>query len=191
MAHQFSDEAKAFEGGSGNWFGFGVHEVTIGEVSEGETDSGTDYIEFTLLGDNQEEDTARVWLTEKSEKYSFRTLKDIYVHCAPEAKKEEARKSFDEAADSTAVVELLQNCIGAKIWFTKYPDPKRSYVNQAGETKPSINKNVYGYAPKPRDDLIPPQDKVVDVDTDKPITAKDLGGEDASGDAKANIPSKW
>jgi hypothetical protein len=189
MAHKFSDEAKAFEGSDGNWFGFGVHEVTIGEVTEGQTDSGTDFIEFTLLGDNQEEDTARVWLTEKSEKYSFRTLKDIYVHCAPEAKKDAARKSFDAAEDSTAVVELLQNCLGKKIWFTKYPDPKRTYEASDGTIKKSINKNIYGYAPKLREDLMPQQDKVANVDVDKPITAADLGGEDASDDA--NIPEKW
>jgi hypothetical protein len=190
MAHKFSDEAKTFQGGGdGNWFGFGVHEVTIGEVTEGQTDSGTDFIEFTLLGDNEEEDTARVWLTEKSEKYSFRTLKDIYVHCAPEAKKQAARESFDAAEDSTAVVELLQNCIGKKCWFTKYPDPKRTYEASDGTIKKSINKNIYGYAPKLREDLMPQQDKVVDVDVDKPITAADLGGEDASGDA--GIPEKW
>lgn len=189
MAHKFSDEAKAFEGNGGNWFGFGVHEVKIGTVTEGTTDSGTDYIEFEVFGENDEEDTARVWLTEKSEKYSFRTLKDIYVHCAPEAKKEAARKSFDAAEDSTAVVELLQNCIGKQIWFTKYPDPTRTYLNANGETKQSINKNIYGYQPKLREDLMPKQDKVADVDTDKGITIEDLGGEDVSDDPK--IPSKW
>jgi hypothetical protein len=83
----------------------------------------------------------------------------------------------------------LQNCIGKKCWFTKYPDPKRTYEAADGSIKKSINKNIYGYAPKLREDLMPKQDTVADVDTDKPITAADLGGEDVSGDA--NIPDKW
>lgn len=189
MSHKFSDDAKAFEGNSGNWFGYGVHEVQVVQVEEGTTDSGTDYIEFTLAGPNGEEDTARVWLTEKSEKYSFKTLRDIYVHCAPEKEKQKARDSFDAAEDSTAVVNLLQNCYGKQIWFTKYPDPKRTYEAADGTIKKSINKNIYGWAPKLREDLLPKQDDVAEVDTDKPLTAADLGGEDASDDPK--IPKSW
>jgi hypothetical protein len=180
MAHKFSDEAKEFEGG-GNWFGFGVHEVTIGEITEGQTDGGTDYIEFTVLGDDGEEDTARVWLTEKAEKYSFNTLRSIYVHCAPEEAKDKARDSFDKAPDSTKVVEMMNDkCVGKKCWFTKYPDPTRTYQNSAGETKQSINKNIYGYEPKPRNDLLPKQDTVADVT-----------GDETQDDIAAGIPSQW
>lgn len=182
MAHEFSTEAREFEGnGDSNWFGFGVHEVTIGEITEGTTDSGTDFIEFILLGENGEEDSARVWLTEKSEKYSFATLRSIYVHCAPEEAKDKARVSFDKAADSSAVVDMMNDkCVGKKIWFTKYPDPKRTYQSTSGETKQSINKNIYGYEPKPRNDLIPKQDAVVEVT-----------GDETDEDIAAGIPKSW
>lgn len=191
MSRSISDEAKEFEGNSKSWLDFGVHEVQIMLVESGQTDSGTDFIEFTLVGPNEEEERARVWLTEKSEKYTFATLKSIYTHCAPEDKKEAAREELEKCKDYDEVVELFnKRCIGKQIWFTKYPDPTRTYINSQGETKQSINTNIYGYAPKPRDDLLPQKDTVHDVsDEDLKNVNKAIPG--AKKDASGGIPDDW
>lgn len=191
---KFNDDTKQVnEFSDSNWLGFGVHEVTLGLIEAGKTDNNKEFVEFTVIGPKDEEDTARVWFTsDKSANFSFNIMRQIYVHCAPEGKaKEKARTDFDAVKDSDEAVELMQKCVGKKIWFTKYPDPTRTYQNQAGQTKQSINKNVYGYAPKLREDLMPKQDTVADVDTDKDVTIEDLGGEEAKGDAAANIPDDW
>lgn len=191
MSRSISDEAKEFEGNSKSYLDFGVHEVQIMLVESGQTDSGTDYLEFTVVGKNEEEERARLWLTDKSEKYTFATLKSIYTHCAPEDKKDSARDELDACKDYDEVVELFnKRCIGKQIWFTKYQDPERTYVNQAGETKRSVNTNVYGYEPKLREDLLPKRDTVHEVsDQDIKNVGKTFPG--AKKDVSKGIPDDW
>lgn len=192
MSRSISDEAKEFEGNSKSYLDFGVHEVQIMLVGSGQTDSGTDYVEFTVVGPNEEEERARLWLTDKSEKYTFATLKGIYTHCAPEDKKEAAQAELEACKDYDEVVELFnKRCIGKKIWLTKYPDPNRTYTNQAGEVKQSINTNIYGYEPKPKPELLPRKDQVADVsDEDLKNVNKAIPGA-KKDDASKGIPDDW
>lgn len=199
MSRAISDEAKEFEGNNKSWLDFGVHKVQIMLVGSGQTDSGTDFIEFVVVGPNEEEEKARLWLTDKSEPYTFATLKGIYTHCAPEAKKEDARLELEKCKDYDEVVELFnKRCIGKQIWFTKYLDPKRTYINTAGETKRSVNTNVYGYEPKERPELMPNGMSADDRDEVHEVSDKDLdnvnkavGGGAAKEDASKGIPDDW
>src|SRR5579872_1659397 len=156
---KFSEENKQVSDFSNsNWLPFGVSKVKIGMIDLGGTREGEkEYIEVTLLGENDEEETARVWFTtDNAANYSFNTLRQIYVHNAPEDKKDVARDTFDKVKDTEDVVKLFnEKLIGGECWFSKYYDPTRTYENQAGETKKSVNKNIYGYEPKLKPELMP------------------------------------
>ena len=177
---KFTDEHKTVkEFSDGNWFDYGLHKVQIGQIELGETDNGKEFIEFTLLGENEEEDTARVWFTtDAAINFSINVLRQIFIHNAPEAKKDEARDMFDAVGDTTELVKLLNDkLVGGECWFTKYQDPTRTYVAQDGSTRKSVNKNIYGYEPKLRPELIPKRDDVVDLNDDNSIAN--------------NIPKNW
>lgn len=188
---KLNDETKAVkEFNSGNWFGFGVHKVKIGLIELRETDDGKEFVEFTLLGDNDEEDTARMWLTsDKAVNFSFNVCRQIYVHNAPEAAKDAARDTMDAVKDTKELVEKLnEKLIGGECWFTKYLDPTRTYEAADGTTKQSVNKNVYGYEPKLRADLMP---KDVQASGNTAVDKTFPGAEKASGDAASGIPKNW
>lgn len=193
---KFTDETKEDKFNDGKWFDYGVHKVQLGLFELGGTDEGEkEYIEITVMDpeDGDRTDTARVWFTsEAAANYSFSVLRQIYVHNAPKDKKDAARDTFDAIPDTEKLVELLnEKLIGKEAWFSKYPSPTRTYLAADGTTKKSIDKNVYGYEPKPKPELLPKEDEVAEVDVDKPITAADLGGEEVTGDAAKNIPKDW
>lgn len=158
---KFTDENKAVKDfGDSNYFGFGVHKVQIMQFENGGTEEGEkEYIEVTVCDptDGEKVDTARVWFTtDKAANYSFNTLRQIAVHNALEASKDLARDAVDAVASTDELVALLNDkLIGKECWFTKYYDPSRSYINAQGDTKKSVNKNIYGYEPKLREDLMP------------------------------------
>lgn len=188
---KFNDETKAVkEFSDSNWLGFGVHKVKIGLIELGETDGGKEYVEITVLGDNEEEDTARVWFTtDKAANYSFNVLRQIYVHNAPEAKKDAARDTMDAIGDTEQLVKALsEKLIGGECWFTKYPDPQRTYEAADGSTRQSINKNVYGYEPKLREDLMPGTEANSRSEIDAVINKQFPGAEKG---ATGGIPKTW
>lgn len=182
---KFTDENKHVKDfGEQTWLGFGVHKVKIALIELAETDAKKEYIEVTVLGENEEEDTARVWFTsDKAANYSFNVLRSIYVHNAPEAKKDAARDAMDGVDGTESMVKLLnEKLIGGECWFTKYPDPTRTYTAQDGSIKQSINKNIYGYEPKLREDLLPEnnQHPLNGAQEQKP-----------GSDAAAGVPKDW
>lgn len=185
---KFTDDNKQVkEMGDYNGFSFGVHKVTIGQIELGETDSGKEYVEVTVMGENGEEDTARVWFTtDKAANYSFNILRQIYVHNAPEKDKDAARDTMDAVKDTEELVaKLNEKLVGGECWFTKYYDPQRSYLDASGNTRRSVNKNIYGYEPKPRPELM--------QDSENPhLNTTVLEGEDVTGtDAAKGIPKAW
>lgn len=185
MAYKFDDEVKAVkEFSDSNWLGFGVHKVKIGAIEHGLTENDKEYVEFTVLGENEEEDTARVWFTsQKAANYSFNICRGIYVHNAPKDKKDAARDQFDALEDAEAMVKLMnEKLIGGECWFTKYPSPDRTYQASDGSIRKSIDKNVYGYEPRLREDLLP-------VDEQKDELNKTFPG--STIDGSANIPDDW
>jgi hypothetical protein len=176
---KFTDEHKTVkEFSDANWFDYGVHKVQIAQIDLDKTENDKEFMEFSLIGENEEEDTARVWFTtDKAINYSINVLRQIFVHNAPEAKKDEARDMFDAVGDTSELHKLLnEKLVGGNCWFSKYPSPDRTYTAQDGTVKKSIDKNIYGYEPKSRPELETKRDDVVDLN-------------DTS--ASSGIPSNW
>lgn len=183
----FTDDDKAER--NSNYFGYGVHKVQLMEFTNGGTGDGEkEYIEVSFCDpdDGEKIDNARVWFTtDAAAQYSFSTLRNIYVHNAPDAKKDAARADFDKLANTDEIcTEMNDKLIGKEAWFTKYQDPKRTYTGKDGVVRKSINKNVLGYEPKVNDALMPKE-------TPAGGDANFPGAEEASEDAKANVPSSW
>lgn len=159
---QFTDADKEVKEFNNNRFTFGVHKVQILNFVLDKTDNGKEFIEVFFVDPNNEEceDSARVWFsTDKATNFSFNILRGIYVHNAPEDKKDAARASFDAVKDTTELVELLKSkLLGKEMWYTKFFDPKRTYQGQDGQTYRSINKNIFGYQPKEQPELMPQKD---------------------------------
>lgn len=185
MAHKFNEDEKAVREFSER-IGFGVHKVQFVLAEAGETEAGKEYMEIQIVSAEGIEDAARVWFVGGATNISFNTLRQIAVHNGKdEAAKEKMRLAVENVADSDALASLLnENCIGGEMWLTKYYDPSRTYQNQAGENKRSINTNIYGYEPVLKPELMPQQ-------VAEGGNANFPGGEAATGDAAANVPKDW
>jgi hypothetical protein len=161
---KLNEENKIVKEFSDKYFDYGVHKVLVGDVTLGGTAEGEkEYIEVEVIdpGDLDITDKVRVWFTtDKAINYSFNLLRQIFVHCAPEDKKDDAKIMFDQIGDTDTLKQIMEKCKGRQIWFTKYPDPSRPYTNPAGETKPGISKNIMGYEPKLKPELLPKDGKV-------------------------------
>lgn len=149
---KFSDEHKV-EGGK--YFDIGVHKVKIMlvEFAHTEDKEPREYVEFTVVDENNEdlEAKARLWFTtDKAIKYTFGIIRGIFTHNAPEDKKQAIREKVDAVKDTDELDKLCQLLIGKEAWLEVSEDPTRTYTNEAGETKPSINRNITGYAPTPK-----------------------------------------
>lgn len=151
---KFNDAHKAE---SGQYFEMGVHKVKIATVEFGKTDDKEprEYVEFTVVDDldseNPIEAKARLWFTtDKAIKYTFGIIRGIFTHNAPEDKKQAIREKVDAVKDTDELDKLCQLLIGKEAWLEVSEDDTRTYTNEAGETKPSINRNITGYAPTPK-----------------------------------------
>lgn len=149
---KFSDAHKAE---SGNYFELGVHPVKIMLVEFAKTDEKEprEYVEFTVVHpDNEDlEAKARLWFTtDKAIKYTFGIIRGLFTHNAPEDKKQAIREKVEAVTDTDELDKLCQLLIGKDAWLEVSEDPTRTYTNDAGETKPSINRNITGYKPTPK-----------------------------------------
>lgn len=186
MGYKFNDEDKVESEFNNNYFGYGVHKVQLMLFTADHMEDGREYVDvdFCDPNDGEKVDKVRMWFVGGAAPISFNNLRQIAVHNASEANKEKARMAVEETADSEALVELLNDkLIGKEAWFTKYMDPKRTYIGKDGQTRKSVNKNLYGYEPKLNESLMPaPADE-----QGNPLA----GSTPASDDAKANIPKDW
>ena len=146
-----TDEDLATRGDK-KYFNEGEYEVLIQNVELGTTDSGKAYVELTVLGHDDETDTARLWFTtDKSAKYSLSILAGIAVHNKQtEADKAGVRTAFKKITDTDQVDDkFLAKFKEMDAFFTVYKSD-RTYTNANGEEKHSYDKNIYGYMPKPK-----------------------------------------
>ena len=145
----FSNEHKEEMGGQR--FEQGVHEVVITKVALESTKDGKELIKFSLEGTGGEEGEAVLWFTtDKAIKYTFNTIKSIFVHNVEESKKESTRKKFDTLKNTDELEKAINKVlIGGTAFYTVYENPERTYEKD-GETKNSYDKNIYGYRPKER-----------------------------------------
>lgn len=195
---QFSDEDKVEKEFKNNYFSFGVHMVKTGGFVIDEDDKGREYITIIVmdLADPDISAEVRMWLhTDGARNFTFNTLRQIYVHNAPADQKDAARSTFDKIEDGMALLEVLSKITpDGEAWIDVYPDPERTYTNKNGETKPSINTNVYGYEPKVKLELIPAVQQALKADDyaegDVPFGST---AEEKAKAAKGNstVPSKW
>lgn len=148
---KFSKEHMT-EMSSGKYFSEGIHKVKIAGVTFDKTDGGKEFAEFTVVSDDgQQEDTARVWFTtDKAMQYALTVIRGIFVHNTPEKDKEKTREKFDAIEDTEQLEKACQNLIGKEAWFTTYKDHTRMYTAKDGTQKPSFQRNIYGYEPKPQ-----------------------------------------
>lgn len=194
---KFTDEHKQVtEFADSNKIPFGVSKVQIMLIEEGQTDNSKDYIEFTVIDKDEHEDTARVWFSsDAAANFAFNTCRQIYVHNAPEEHKDAARATMDAVKDTTELVEKLnEKLIGKEAWFTKYYDEKRTYKGQDGKTYRSINKNIMGYEPKLKPELMPQKsdaDKVKDVFPGAQEVPFESKGDAPGSKASDGIPKNW
>jgi hypothetical protein len=145
----FTDEHKAEQG---QFFGEGIHKVSIVDVTGGVNDNEKEFIEFTVEGENGEEGNARMWFTtDKAIKFTFNTIRAIFVHNALEAKKDAAREMINGVKNSEEMVALCKKVLIGKEAFYQVEKSDYVYTNQAGEQKTGYNRNLYGYEPKPKE----------------------------------------
>lgn len=162
---------------------FGISEVTLQKIEDAKTEAGKHYISVTVKaaeGDVEEE--LRLWLTSTvSANITFNTLRDIAVHDAKtESDKEKRRKAIDATTDSGELVALMQKIVGAQAWATKYYDKERTYTDNEGNTRRSVNTNLLGYQPKLKPELMPTQEM--------PSTVRDVMGEEITKENVSDIP---
>lgn len=185
MAHTFNDDEKEVrEFAQSMPFGVNVVQIT-GAISD-QTEKGTEFIEVGVVNEQGVEDSAKLYFTGGASNISFNNLRQLAVHCVGEDEeaKEAARKKVDEAKDTDELATIISElCTGKSAWFTKYYDAKGStFTNEFGTFK-SVQKNVLGYEPKLKPELMP---KPADNQGD-PLA----GAEPATGEAADNIPSNW
>ena len=182
MAKLSAEHKEEFE--QRNYFDEGVHKVKIQSVTLGRTqpktddDEGKEFLAFGIIsGDGEKEDEVRFWFTtDKAIKYSFNTIKGIFVHNAPEDKKQKTRDALDKIADTEELEKACQNLIGKEAWFSIYQDRTRTYPKQDGTVGYSYNRNLTSYEPTPRAIVTDAEAPVEDVPFESPSDAKPAEG---------------
>ena len=132
------------------YFAAGVHEVYIKDFTTGKSpNTGSQFIEFTLLGAEDEEGTARLYLTEKTVDRTRSILATIAVHNKQgEAEKQKVRDAFKVIDDSDQLLDskFLEKFKEMQAWILveedlNAPKPNGGYY---------LRTNLYSYEPKPR-----------------------------------------
>lgn len=145
----FNDSHKEEMGG--NYFEEGIHLVKVMLVEFDETDKGKEYIELTLSDDEGDKEAkVRMWFTtDGAIKYTFNTLRAIFVHNADEGKKDEVRTKFDSLKNTEELDKACQKMlIGKECWLQV--SQKGTYLDGQGNPRPNYDRNIYGYEPSPR-----------------------------------------
>lgn len=157
---KLTDELKK-EGGK--YFQLGIHKVQIATVVQGFTEDKDkrEYFDFTVVDDLNSEDPTeadvRLWFhTDKAIKYSFSIIRGIFTHNAPEGKAEAVKEQLQKVDDTDELIKLCEKLVGKECWLEVSEDANRTYAvkdaegNETGEQKPSINRNITGYEPQPK-----------------------------------------
>ena len=146
-------EDKDFEA-RGKYFDAGVYKVHLSDPKRDVSKSGSEFVQFTVNGENEEQSDVRLYLTEKAAPYSLKTLAGIAVHNkGSEAEKQKVRDAFKNITDTdTLDAKFLEKFENMEAWVlveedTNSPKPNGGYY---------LRYNLYSYEPKPR--KITPED---------------------------------
>ncbi len=132
------------------YFGIGVHEIYINGATTGKAkNTGSDYIEFSIIGQNDEEGKVTLWLTEKTVDRTRSILATIAVHNKEgEVEKQKVRDAFKKITDSD---EML-----SEKFLAKFENMQAWILTEEDKSSPKPNggfylrNNLYSYEPKPR-----------------------------------------
>jgi hypothetical protein len=164
----FSDAHKAER--NTNYFEEGIHKVQIASFIFDKTAKGQDFCEIEVIDPQNDERSAktRFWFTtDGAINYAFNILRGIFVHNAPEDKKDAVRDKFNKIANTDELEKQMDMLIGKECWLQVYVDG--TYMSN-GVAKPNFNRDIYGYAPAAKD-------TVADQEAARgPITVKDDDG---------------
>lgn len=171
MSVTFTDENKQEMGA---FFSEGIHKVKISAIVAGETDQGKEYFEFTVAGDNGEEGSARIWwTTDNATKYSFNVIKNIFVHNTVEKNRDQIKAKVDAVKTTDELLDLCQALVGKEAWY-QVTKSDRTYVNNAGETKNSYDRNITGYEPKPAKKTAAQLEDELKAEGGKPVDVNEI-----------------
>lgn len=132
------------------YFGVGVHEVAIQAARRGQLDNAnkTEYIEFDLMGLNDEQGSVRLWISEKAAPYTLANLGRLAVHNKKtEAEKQKIRDAFKKIVDTDQIDQaFLDKFVDMQAWILVEEDVNAPKPNGGFYTR----TNLYSYEPKPK-----------------------------------------
>ena len=149
---KFNDTVK--EEKSFNYFEQGVHKVQISGIEFGFTEDKEEkeFCEVTVVDpeNGEKTDSVRLWFhTEGAQAFSFSTLRAIFVHNAPEDKKDGVRERFNGLNGTEELEAACKKMLpGKECWFSIYESETRTYTDDNGNVRKSFDKNITGYEPK-------------------------------------------
>ena len=132
------------------YFDAGVHEVAIQAVRRGvmDNENKTEYVEFDVVGLQDEEASVRLWLSDKAAPYTLANLARIAVHNKEsEADKQKVREAFKKITDTDQLDEkFLEKFVDMQCWIlteedTNAPKPNGGFY---------LRNNLYSWEPKPK-----------------------------------------
>lgn len=128
----------------GKYFPEGVHKVKISEVEFGETAKGQEYVEFSVIGENGEEGSARLWFTTpKATNFTLNTIRNILVHNTQEKNKEAMKEKFNAVTNTKELDDFCQALRGKDAWYSVVRSGE--YTDNFGNLKPNFNRNIWGH----------------------------------------------
>lgn len=166
---KFSEDHK--KDSRGDFIPEGIHKVKIAAIVFDSMPDGREYVEFTVEDEEGRAGTARMWFTtDAAINYTFNIIRGIFVHNAPEGKKDAIREQIDKLEDDAALEKACKVLIGKEAWYL-VEKSDRTYTADDGTTKHSYNRNIYGYEPSPRKQ--PAEVENVKIDDDAPSDEED------------------
>lgn len=197
MSHQFSQEEKEVREFNNNYFPYGTTRVQVISAKALTTEKNQEVVDVYVVDPENAEitDTVRFFFVGGAPNISFNALREIFIHNIPENDKVAKGELFDTVKDTEALADLMDVEIsGGEAWFTKTVDPARTYVGKDGETRQSVNRNLYAYPRK-----VKPEEMPKPKADQQPLRAEDYKGDDVPfGDTKPKtdagapkVPDNW
>jgi hypothetical protein len=150
------------------YFDVGVHEVFITEATKVAPETGAPYIEVTVIGQNDETDNLRLYISEAAAPYTLANLARIAVHNAKDdAAKDKVREAFKKIDDTDLIDEkFLAKFKDMQAWILTKEDT-------TGQQKPNggfyLRSQLYSWEPKAE-----PSDINKDIENGKPIDVSEI-----------------
>ena len=169
MADFTADHKKEM---SNDYFDEGEHTVKIMMVEGGQTDDEREFVDFTVTDTETEtkEGSARFWFhTDGAINFSFNRIREIFVHNAPDDKKDDIKKKFDALPNTQKLVEACNKMLIGKEAFYQVSKSDRTYESN-GKIKHSYDRNLTGYMPTAKTVTVGEGDSAV---TGTPVSTDD------------------